>query len=79
MQIEMPPTLKQQVDEQCSSNLPDVKARLEGLRNQEKEIPPVSPSEILEVETLEKNKDKQEKEIDSLTKEVESLTRDLRR
>ena len=77
--FEMPPELKQQVDEQCASNLPDVKARLENLRNQEKEIPPVSPAEITEVKDLEKNQEKQEKEIKLLEKDVNDLTVDLRR
>ena len=77
--FEMPPELKQQVDEQCASNLPDVKARLENLRNQEKEIPPVSPAEITEVKDLEKNQEKQEKEIKLLEKDVSDLTVDLRR
>ena len=77
--FDMPPELKQQVDEQCASNLPDVKARLENLRNQEKEIPPVSPDEIKDVKELEKNQEKQEKEIKQLDGEVTKLTSDLRR
>jgi len=73
----MPAELKKSIDDQCPTTLPEVKATLENLRNQVKEIPEVPPKELEAVNKLVSDKKKVDEEISKLTKDVEQLTRKL--
>ena len=75
---EMPPELKQTIEEQCPTNLPDVKAKLESYTDDLKRVKEVPLHEIKEVEALEKDKEKQNREIEVFTRTVNDLTKELK-
>lgn len=75
--LEMSDELKLQMEERCPKILPEVKAKKDSLNKELERIPKVSQSDIIDIQTKEKDRDEKRKEIETLEMEIGCLKREL--
>ncbi len=75
--IEFDEKMRQDVQDQCPSTLPEAKASLQVLKQRLEKLPEISFKEIHQIQELEERFDSQKKEIIRLKKEVKDLKLDL--
>ena len=75
--LEMSDELKLQMEERCPKILPEVKAKKDSLNKELERIPKVSQSDIIDIQTKEKDRDEKREEIETLEREIGCLKREL--
>ena len=69
--------LNRQMEENCPKILPEVKAKKDSLNKELERIPKVSQSDIIDIQTKEKERDNTREEVETLEMEVLHLKKDL--
>lgn len=76
--MEMPPELKQEMDDVCPKSLKECNVKLLSFDSDLKIIPKVRQEDLIQMQRKEKEKERVESEVKKISKEVETLTRELR-